>query len=139
MAHATDRAEIAELVARLARVLDERRFDELRNVYLPDAQTSSPRGTLRGVDEIVDTLRRTSPPDELTQHFNTNVVVDLDGDRAQVSTDQLVYFFRQGEAPHETAGVDARYTAVRTPAGWRFAHAQISPRWRHRLSRGGTP
>ncbi|OKI44694.1 nuclear transport factor 2 family protein [Micromonospora sp. CB01531] len=129
MSSVADRAEIAELVARLARALDERRFDDLRTVYAPNAETSSPRGVLRGVDEIVDVVRRTSPEQESTQHLNTDVVVDLDGDRAGVSTHQLVYFFHRGEAPHRTAGIRARYTAVRTPAGWRFAHAEISPLW----------
>ncbi|TDC75806.1 nuclear transport factor 2 family protein [Micromonospora sp. KC606] len=133
MSHLTDRVEIAELVARLARALDERRFDDLRTVYAADAETSSPRGAHAGIDEIVDVVRRTSPEEESTQHFNTDVVVDLDGDRAEVNTHQLVYFFRRGEAPHRTAGVQARYVAVRTPAGWRFARAQICPRWQHVL------
>ncbi|MEU4782050.1 nuclear transport factor 2 family protein [Micromonospora sp. NPDC023633] len=110
----TDRAEIAELVARLARALDERRFEDLRAIYPPDAATSSPRGDLRGIDDIVDVVRRTSPQEEATQHFNTDVVVDLGGDRADVSTHQLVCFFRGGQTPHRTAGVRARYTAVRT-------------------------
>lgn len=131
MSHATDRVEIAELVGRLARALDGRRFEDLRTVYVPHAETSSPRGALRGIDDIVDVVRRTSPEHEATQHFNTDVVVDLDGDHADVSTHQLVYFFHQGEAPHRAAGVQARYTAVRTPAGWRFARAEISPRWQH--------
>ncbi|MEW2378079.1 nuclear transport factor 2 family protein [Micromonospora sp. NPDC047812] len=131
MSHVTDRAEIAELVARLARALDERRFEDLRAVYTPDAETSSPRGALCGIDEIVDVVRRTSPEEELTQHFNTDVVVDLDGDHAEVGTHQLVYFFHRGEAPHRTAGVQAHYTAARTPTGWRFARARISPLWQH--------
>ncbi|MEU9828473.1 nuclear transport factor 2 family protein [Micromonospora chersina] len=125
----TDRSEIAELVARLAWVLDERRSDDLRSVYAPDAETRSPRGTLRGIDEIVDVVRRTSPEEVLTQHFNTDVVVDLDGDRAEVAAHQLVHFFHEGEPPHRSAGLRTRYTAVRTPAGWRLAQAQISPLW----------
>ncbi|KKJ98520.1 nuclear transport factor 2 family protein [Micromonospora sp. HK10] len=131
MSPVTDRAEIAELVARLAWALDERRFDDLRTVYAPDARTSSPRGTLAGLDEIVEVLRRTSPEEELTQHLNSDVVIDLDGDRAEIGAHQLVYFYRAGAAPHRRAGVRTRYTAVRTPAGWRLAQADISPLWQH--------
>ncbi|MEV0429916.1 nuclear transport factor 2 family protein [Micromonospora sp. NPDC050495] len=131
MSPVTDRAEIAELVARLAWALDERRFDDLRAVYAPDARTSSPRGALSGIDEIVDVLRRTSPEEDLTQHFNTDVVIDLDGDRAEIGAHQLAYFFQQGAAPHRRAGLRTRYSAVRTPAGWRLAEAHISPRWQH--------
>ncbi|TYB39745.1 nuclear transport factor 2 family protein [Micromonospora sp. AP08] len=129
MSHMTDRIEVAELVARLAWALDERRFDDLRSVYAPDAETHSPRGTLRGIEDIVDVVRRTSPEEVLTQHFNTDVVVDLDGDRAEVGAHQLVYFFHEGEVPHRMAGLRTRYTAVRTPTGWRLAQAQISPLW----------
>jgi hypothetical protein len=129
MSHVTDRVEITDLVARLGRVLDERLFGELRTVYTPDAEALSPRGELHGIDEIVEVLQRTSPEDEKTQHLNTTVVVDLDGDRAEVSASQLVYFFRAGQAPHRTAGVQAAYTAVRTPAGWRLAQVRISPLW----------
>lgn len=133
MSPTADRVEIAELVARLARALDQRRFDDLRSIYTPDAQTSSPRGELRGIDEIVEGIRRTSPVGEAIQHFNTDVVVDLDlhRDRAEVSTHQLVYFFRPGEAPYRTAGVQAGYTASRTPEGWRFSNARIVPVWQH--------
>lgn len=129
MSPETDRAAIAELIARLTRALDERRFDDLNAIYTPNAETSSPRGTLRGTNEIIDVLRRTSPADELTQHLNTDVLVNLDGDRAEVHTQQLVYFYRRGAAPHRTAGVQARYTATRTPVGWRLARARISPLW----------
>ncbi|MET8909560.1 nuclear transport factor 2 family protein [Micromonospora sp. NPDC004551] len=129
MSTVTDRTEIAEMVARLAWALDERRFDDLRTVYAPDAETRSPRGALRGIDEIVDVVQRTSPEDVLTQHFNTDVVVDLDGDHAEVRAHQLVYFFRQGEVPHRLAGLQTRYTAVRTPTGWRLSRAEISPLW----------
>ena len=129
MSHVTDRLEITDLVARLGRVLVERHFGELRTIYAPDAEARGPRGELRGIDEIVEVLQRTSPEEEKTQHLNTNVVVDLDGDRAEISASQLVYFFRAGQAPHRTAGVQTAYTAVRTPAGWRFAEATISPLW----------
>jgi hypothetical protein len=131
MSHIADHVEIAALVARLGRVLDERQFDELRTIYTPDAESRSPRGELSGIDEIVEVLQRTSPEEEKTQHLNTNVVVDIDGDRAEVSASQLVYFFRADQAPHRTAGVQAAYTAVRTPNGWRFMRARISRLWQH--------
>ncbi|WFE27359.1 nuclear transport factor 2 family protein [Solwaraspora sp. WMMD791] len=133
MSPVADRVEIAELVARLARAQDQRRFDDLRSVYTPDAATSSPRGELRGIDQIIEGFRRTSPADEGIQHLNTDVVVDLDadGDRAEVDTHQLVYFFRPGEAPYRTAGVRAHYVAARTPDGWRFTSARIVPVWQH--------
>jgi len=133
MSQLADRVEIAELVDRLARVLDERRFDDLRTIYAPAAQTQSRLGTLRGIDEIIQVVRRASSEDELAQHLNMSVVVDLDGDQAKVSASQLVYFFREGESPHRAAGLRTGYTAERTPAGWRFTRAEIAPLWQQDL------
>lgn len=126
-----DRYEIAELLSRLATVLDDRRFDDLRTVYTDDAEAVSPRGNLHGVGEIIDVLSRASRPDEQTLHINGAVVVDVDGDRAEVSSNQLVYFFAEGEAPHRFSGGRATYSAARTPDGWRLTRAHIVPRWIH--------
>lgn len=123
-----DRLEIADLFAELARVLDEGTPDELRNVYAKDVVVQSPRGgEIRGIDDVVAFVAATD--DAKTQHLHGNVVVTVDGDRAEASATQLVFFFREGEAPHHRAGVNARYTAVRTPDGWRFDRATITPVW----------
>ncbi|MGW1347457.1 nuclear transport factor 2 family protein [Kribbella sp. NPDC002412] len=123
-----DRLEIADLFAELARVLDEGTPDELRNVYAKDVVVQSPRGgEIRGIDDVVAFVAATD--DAKTQHLHGNVVVTVDGDRAEASATQLVFFFREGEAPHHRAGVNARYTAVRTADGWRFDRATITPVW----------
>ena len=123
-----DRLEIADLFAELARVLDEGTPDELRKVYAKDVVVQSPRGgEIRGIDDVVAFVAATD--DAKTQHLHGNVVVTVDGDRAEASATQLVFFFREGEAPHHRAGVNARYTAVRTPDGWRFDRATITPVW----------
>lgn len=127
----TDRYEIAELLARLARALDERRLDDLRTVYTDDAEAVSPRGNLHGLDEIIDVLGRAARPDEQTLHINGAVVVDVDGDRAELSSNQLVYFFAEGQAPHRFSGVRATYSAARTPDGWRLTRAHVVARWIH--------
>ncbi|MEJ3746557.1 nuclear transport factor 2 family protein [Actinomycetes bacterium KLBMP 9797] len=130
----SDRAEIIELNAKLGRAWDEGRLDDLRDVYVKDARTQSPRGALHGIDTIIDALRPPSPTDERSQHFNTDVIVALDGDQAEVTANQLVYFFRENQPPHRVAGVRCAYTAVRTPAGWRFSRAHITPAWNQNLT-----
>jgi ketosteroid isomerase-like protein len=128
--HVADRLEIAELFARLARVLDEGLYDDVHTVYTHDVVVHSPRGgELRGIDEVTGFLRRFQVTGERTQHAHGDVLVTVDGDRAEASANQLVYFYRDGEPPHRTSGLRLDYTAVRTPAGWRFDTARIVLLW----------
>jgi len=124
-----DRLEIAELFARLARLLDEDRHDDVRTVYAEDVAVRSPRGALHGADEVIAFLRRSRIEGEHTQHVNGDVLVDVDGDRAEASANQLVTYYRTGEPPHRRSGLRLAYSAVRTPAGWRFREGRITLAW----------
>ncbi|MFC7326584.1 nuclear transport factor 2 family protein [Marinactinospora rubrisoli] len=126
MSEITDRLEIAELFARLSRLLDEARHDDAGTVYTDDVVVRSPRGLLRGVDEVTAHLRAHQLPGERTQHVHGDILVTVDGDHASASANQLVYFYRDGRPPHRESGVRLRYTAVRTPDGWRFDTAHIA-------------
>ncbi|MEU4835570.1 nuclear transport factor 2 family protein [Streptosporangium sp. NPDC023615] len=131
----TDRHALTDLVARLTRWLDDSCAapaldgEGLRAVYSEDATVRSPRGGARGVDAVLEYVRRTTSPGEHTQHFTTDVLVDLDGDRADVTANLLVYLFRPGQAPHRTVGLRYAFTAARLPGGWRFTRAEITPAW----------
>jgi hypothetical protein len=126
----TDREDIIDLFARLARVLDDGTLDDLRQVYAKDVLVRSPRGVeLRGIDTVTEFLRETTEVDELTQHVHGDILVTVDSDHAETSANQLAYFYREGEPPHRTAGLRLEYTAVRTEDGWRFQEANILRRW----------
>lgn len=125
-----DRLEVAELFARLVWVLDEGTPDDIRRVYTKDVLVRSPRGgEIQGIDNVVEYLRQAAG-DELAQHVHGDVLVSVDGDRAEASANQLATFFRQGEAPHQRTGLRLKYTAVRTSEGWRFQEANINLVWR---------
>ncbi|MFG3254822.1 nuclear transport factor 2 family protein [Streptomyces sp. NPDC048172] len=126
-----DRAAIADLVARLGHWLDsgDPGTEALRDIYAEDVVVETVRGTLCGLDDVMTHVGRARTGDERTQHFNTDLLIDLDGDRAEVAVQQLVHFFRPGGTPHRTAGVRCAYGAVRTGEGWRFARAEFAPRW----------
>jgi hypothetical protein len=87
---------------------------------------------VRSVDEVIAFLRRSQVEGEHTQHVNGDVLVEVDGDGAEASANQLVHYYRTGEPPHRRSGLRLAYTAVRTPAGWRFprgaAHARLGRR-----------
>jgi len=125
-----DRLEVTDLFARLAGLLDDGRHDDAADVYHPDVVVRSPRGgELRGLDEVTAFLRRTHVDGERTQHVHGDVLVRVDGDRAEATANQLVFFHRDGEPPHRTSGLRTTTTAVRTPAGWRFTEMNIALAW----------
>ncbi|WP_410671087.1 nuclear transport factor 2 family protein [Amycolatopsis sp. cmx-4-68] len=124
-----DRLEIADLFARLSSLLDECRHDDAGDVYHPEVVVRSPRGELRGLDEVIALLKQSETDGIRTQHVHGDVLVDVDGDRAKATASQLVYFYRDGEPPHRSSGLRVACTAARTPAGWRFSEMEAALAW----------
>jgi hypothetical protein len=124
-----DRIEIAELFARLARLLDEGRHEDVHTVYDRDVVVRSPRGEMHGIDEVLAMLRRSRVEGENTQHVHGDVLVSTDGDQIRATANQLVTYFRTGEPPHRRSGLRLAYTAARTPAGWRFREGRVTLAW----------
>jgi len=136
-----DRSEIADLVNRLGRVLDEGRFDEMRSLLVEDATARTPGGTAEGRDAMVAQASRNHRPEQAIQHLITNLLIDLDGDRASARANLVVHFGpadgggsdSQGGSPAPpvafTLGEVYRFELVRTPDGWRFARVETTPVW----------
>ncbi|SHL30411.1 SnoaL-like domain-containing protein [Pseudonocardia thermophila] len=121
-----DRQAIAELVARFGRWLDGDPGD-IADFYALDAEVESPRARLRGRHAIAEFLARTG--DERAHHLHTDLLIDLDGDRAVVSANQLVNFFEPGVPPYRTSGLRVTYTVARTDDGWRIVRSRIELQW----------
>lgn len=130
-----DRAVLVELVGRLGRWLDDPSAGDVRGFYTEDAEVRTPRASVSGADEVERYLRG-DPTSERTQHLATDVVVDLAGDRAEVSANLLNCFFRPGQPLTRMAGLRYSFSAVRTPAGWRFARATVALQWLHPVEAG---
>ncbi|MEV1005943.1 nuclear transport factor 2 family protein [Streptomyces sp. NPDC049881] len=126
-----DRAEIADLFARLARLLDERRHDDAATVFSDGFRGRSPHGELRGLAELVALLKGSEVEGVRTQHVHGDVLVagTGDADRASADANQLVSFFREGEPPHKESGLRVACTAERTAEGWRFDGMEVTLLW----------
>lgn len=125
-----DRIEITDLFTRLAHLLDEKRWEDADTVFTDDVVVHSPRGgELRGIDNVVGFMRQGEVEGQHTQHTTTDLLVDIDGDQAVASANSLVYYYRDGQAPHFTGGLRLDGTVVRTPTGWRFREQRITPAW----------
>ncbi|MEW2331830.1 hypothetical protein AB0880_29010 [Micromonospora chersina] len=59
--------------------------------------------------------------------LNNDVEAAVRAASRRLTTAVALVLFHHSEAPHRSAGLGTRYTAVRTPTGWRLAQAQIFP------------
>ena len=126
-----DRAELADLVHRQGRWLDEQRWAEADTVFTADATVRTPGGTAAGLDALTAQAAR-NHADARTQHVTSNALIELAGDRAVVSANLVATFVTadSAPAPSRTLGERYRFEAVRTAAGWRFDRLEVTPIWR---------
>lgn len=124
-----DREAIRELLAAYCFALDECRFEELGALFAEDAEWGPQRipQKARGPAEIAELARSIVPlPGEgpKRRHLTTNIVIRLEGDRAQVKSNFLMVRESPGGPLLAIAGT-YKDRLVRTPAGWRFRHREI--------------
>ncbi|MCF2532124.1 nuclear transport factor 2 family protein [Yinghuangia soli] len=128
----TDRIDLADLFTRLAVLLDEKRWDDAGTAFTGDVVARSPLGhELHGLDQVIAHMRKGEAVGEHTQHVTTDLLVDVDadGDRAAVSANSLVFFYRDGEPPFRTSGLRLVTAAVRTADGWRIREWETKLLW----------
>ena len=123
----TDHAQLSDLVTRLGRWLDDKRFDEARTVFTEDASADTLGGSVHGIDALAEHARRSHPADTPTQHFITNPQIEVDGDRAAIEANLLVVF--AAPAGLRLLGERYRLDAARTPGGWRLSRVFVRPIW----------
>ena len=120
-----DRREITDLVSRLGLWLDEGRFDEAPSILTDDVAVSTPGGHAEGIERVIAQARRNHQHDAL-QHVISNVLIDLDGDRADVRANLVATFVGSRIEQH---GERYRFEAARTRDGWRLSRVEVKPVW----------
>ena len=80
----SDRLEIQDLVYEYAAIIDQKRFDDLREVFTEDAHIdySDVGGPVGGRDEIIAFLHNVMGMFPHHQHLNANPQIQVDGDSA---------------------------------------------------------
>jgi hypothetical protein len=127
----TDKLEIRELLFRYARGVDTQDWALLTSVFTPDAQLdyTSVDGPAGSRDEVVAWLAQALTPVPMTQHFVTNVEIDLQGDRASVRA----MFYNPMQLPGidrlAYSGGNYHHQVVRTPEGWRSERLVEETKW----------
>ncbi|GAA3508310.1 nuclear transport factor 2 family protein [Actinomadura keratinilytica] len=120
---------LTDLVARLGRCLDDKRFGEMRTVFTEDASVGTASGVARGIDAIVEKAGRVRPDGVFTQSFITNPLIEVDGDTATITANLLAVFVGRPEGGGRLFGERYDLTAARTPQGWRISRVESVPLW----------
>ncbi|WP_232663156.1 nuclear transport factor 2 family protein [Pseudonocardia sp. TRM90224] len=136
-----DRLAIADLITRLGLMLDSKEFGEVHAVLAPDVTVRTPGGAAAGIDAVLAQARRNHTV--RTQHVISDVLVDLDGDRAVAGANLIVTFVPEVEGPDSrltlndqdvpdgrlTLGERYRFGAVRGDQGWRLDSIEVNRIW----------
>ena len=127
----SDKLEIRELLYRYARSLDTKDWALLASVFTPDAELdyTSVDGPKGSRDEVVAWLESALNPVPMTQHFITNVEIDLDRDCATIRA----MFYNPMQLPGITGlcycGGNYFHDVVRTPEGWKSVRLVEDTQW----------
>jgi len=116
-----DKIEIQELLYRYARAVDSKDWDLYRSVFTPDASLdySSAGAAVGSRDEVAAWLEQGLSVVPMTQHYVTNIEIDLDGDRAEVRAMFYNPMQLPGMAELSFCGGSYHHGLVRTPDGWK--------------------
>ncbi|MEW1562807.1 nuclear transport factor 2 family protein [Streptomyces sp. NPDC093509] len=137
-----DHGDLARLVGRFFRSLDERHFDEdwARAFFTDDIRGRSPVGGSRGRPAMLRQTAEAVGRFDRTQHMATDVLTDPapDGRTATVTWNALMTHVHR-DTTLKTRGPDAdpvftvgghwRATVRRTPDGWRFQETSVDAVW----------
>ena len=116
-----DKLEIHELLARYARGVDTKDWELYRSVFAPDATIDyTSAGAVSGTrDEVAAWLEAGFVHIPMTQHFISNIEVELDGDRAKVRAMFYNPMQLPGMSDLSSCGGYYHHDLVRTADGWK--------------------
>ena len=130
-ARAGDQQAIVDVAVRYCWALDERQYDDLRQVFTPEATATLGGEDLVGVDAIIERVDRALTPLDASQHMVGTHQVVVDGDRATARCYLHAQHVKRGTEGGDNfifAGIYAD-ELVRTSDGWRIAHRTLTGVW----------
>lgn len=128
-----DHQTISNLVAQYALALDSHSWDELRDVFEPDAvmEFDGP-GPRQGIEDIIEVCSGALTALDASQHLIGTVLPRIDGDAAECTSYFQAQQVSRGTAGGETFIVAGRYVdRLRRSmgGGWRIVHRKQVVHW----------
>jgi len=124
-----DRAEIAELLARYARCIDERDWAGLQGTYAEDGVMEH-GATAVGRDGVPGLSERILTGVASSHHVVDDPGIEIDGDTARTRSHYFATHVADDGAIIRQAGGWYDCALRRTPAGWRFTRVTARSAWR---------
>jgi 3-phenylpropionate/cinnamic acid dioxygenase small subunit len=129
-----DRLDIEAVLTRYAWALDSKQFDELDDVFTPDAHIdyTSSGGEAGAYPDVKAWLAKVLPNFPAYQHLVTNKQITIDGDRATSRAEfynPMVMAKRDGTTSIFFVGGEYHDQLVRTPNGWRITNRVEKSIW----------
>ncbi len=109
--------------------IDDRRFDDLLDLYAPDVQAHTALGDLSGRDPLVGVLRAVHEPVPVLQHLVTGVLVDLDEEGADVRANVVAFFGDEQHQPMVEGSSIWRGRLRQYGQAWQLASVDIETVW----------
>jgi 3-phenylpropionate/cinnamic acid dioxygenase small subunit len=101
--------EAGQLLARYAWAIDDRRWQDLHEVFASDAEADYEAFRCRTAEELVDRMRQLHQDLDDTQHLIGSVLVEPDGAGLRMRSHVRATLVKRGSAAGSTLTVCARY------------------------------
>lgn len=126
--------QITTLVSRLGAALDERDFEQIRQICSEDVTLETPGGKSAGHEAVIAQADRIHARHQRTQHVLTDIIVDVQRDKAEIRANSVATFVPadmsvRPPAPLFRIGEVYRFQAKRTNQGWRLSRVASAPVW----------
>ena len=126
-----DEKAIIDLTIAYTWALDTKQFDELRNVFTPDATAMLHGVACDDAEAIITRISGALTRLDVTQHLIGNHQVRIDGDTATCRCQLQSQHLKLGTEGGETYVIGGTYDdrLVRTADGWRISHRTMAESW----------
>jgi 3-phenylpropionate/cinnamic acid dioxygenase small subunit len=119
-------------IVRLARYMDERRWDEYSALFTDDGTLELPFGSSEGPAAIRARVEADLSNYTATQHLNSNYDIEVRGDTASARASFIATHVTTADGTGFWSGGGAYHLELREIAGvWRIERLIIKPAWRN--------
>jgi uncharacterized protein (TIGR02246 family) len=126
-----DEAAISKLLVSVGAALDRKNWTGYANNFTEDGVFEIMGQVRKGREEIAAGPGRDLERFDRLQHFSSNHVITLEGDRATASHYLLGIHVPDEAEPHRHADIGGRYLCkcLRTKDGWKLTHLRLEIFW----------
>jgi hypothetical protein len=127
----SDRLAITDLTIDYCWTLDLKNFENLRNIFLPDASFDVGGSVFSGIDAIIGKISSALTMMDESQHLISNHQIRVDGDTATSRCYLQAQHVREAADGGRNFIIAGRYedNLRRTPEGWRIEYRRLVRTW----------